>query len=63
MVERVFCTSCGAECQLFSAGWRCPWATESRRGTAWVDGSLVLVCDQPYERSREVLHTVREARK
>ncbi len=53
--QKRFCPDCGAECQLVASGWRCPWATSARQGTAWVGGELVLCCRAPYERTREVL--------
>lgn len=62
MGKQVYCTACGAECQMLPSGWRCPWATASSRATAWVGGDLVLVCDRPYERTRESLVIVRDTR-
>lgn len=61
-VQRRFCTDCGAEAQLTSAGWRCPWATNSSSGTAWSGGDLVTTCRSPYERTRETLTVVRDTK-
>ncbi len=62
MPDKVFCSDCGSECQLLPSGWRCPWASSSHQGTAWVDGQLVLTCRAPYERTRESLVVVSDTR-
>ncbi len=62
MADKMYCADCGAECQLFASGWRCPWATASSWGTAWVDGDAVRTCGRPYERTRESLVIVRDTR-
>lgn len=59
-VKKVFCGDCGCECQLLPSGWRCPWVLTSSRRTAWVGGDLVLMCDRPYEKSKEVALVLRE---
>jgi hypothetical protein len=53
--HRVYCPDCGVEAQMTASGWRCPWATASSRGTAWVGGEMVLACRAPYDRARELV--------
>lgn len=48
--------------QATAGGLRCPWATTSSQGTEWVEGTLVLTCRNPYERTRESLVIVRDTK-
>ena len=52
--QRRFCPDCGSEAQFMPSGWRCPWTTGSQRRTLWVEGSLMLSCGSPYERTRDL---------